>query len=44
LTPLFTALLSSLILGEAPKIYHAVAFILIVGGIIISSGRATARR
>ena len=44
LTPLFTALLSSLILGEAPKIYHAIAFILIVGGIIISSGRAPARR
>jgi len=44
LTPLFTALLSSLILGEPPKIYHALAFILIVGGIIISSGRATARR
>ncbi|MGW8393294.1 DMT family transporter [Pseudoduganella sp. HUAS MS19] len=44
LTPLFTALLSSFILGEAPKIYHAAAFILIVGGIIISSGRATARR
>jgi len=43
LTPLFTALLSSLILGEPPKIYHALAFILIVGGIIISSGRATAR-
>ncbi|MTW11226.1 EamA family transporter [Pseudoduganella eburnea] len=44
LTPLFTALLSSLILGETPKIYHALAFILIVGGIIISSGRATSRR
>lgn len=44
LTPLFTALLSSLILGEPPKIYHALAFILIVGGIVISAGRATARR
>ncbi|WP_342113727.1 DMT family transporter [Pseudoduganella sp. OTU4001] len=44
LTPLFTALLSSLILGEAPHFYHAIAFMLIVGGIIISSGRATARR
>lgn len=44
LTPLFTALLSSLILGEAPHLYHAIAFVLIVGGIIISSGRATARR
>ncbi|MCE3265133.1 MAG: hypothetical protein K0R43_4212 [Pseudoduganella sp.] len=44
LTPLFTALFSLLILGEAPHFYHALAFILIVGGIIISSGRATARR
>lgn len=44
LTPLFTALLSLLILGEAPHFYHALAFILIVGGIIISSGRATAHR
>lgn len=44
LTPLFTALFSSLILGEAPHAYHGLAFMLIVGGIIISSGRATARR
>ncbi len=44
LTPLFTALFSSLILGEPPKVYHAIAFILIVGGIVISSGRATSRR
>ena len=44
LTPLFTALLSSMILGESPKTYHAMAFILIVGGIVISAGRATARR
>jgi drug/metabolite transporter (DMT)-like permease len=44
LTPLFTALLSSIILGEPPRTYHAIAFVLIVGGIIISSGRATARR
>ena len=44
LTPLFTALFSSLILGESPHVYHALAFMLIVGGIIISSGRATARR
>jgi drug/metabolite transporter (DMT)-like permease len=39
LTPLFTALLSSLFLGETPKIYHALAFSLIVGGIIVSSRR-----
>jgi drug/metabolite transporter (DMT)-like permease len=39
LTPLFTALLSSLFLGETPQLYHALAFILIVGGIIVSSRR-----
>jgi drug/metabolite transporter (DMT)-like permease len=37
LTPLFTAVLSSLILNEAPHAYHAVAFLLIVGGIVTSS-------
>lgn len=37
LTPLFTAVLSSLILQEAPHTYHAIAFLLIVGGIIVSS-------
>ncbi|UGQ44651.1 DMT family transporter [Massilia endophytica] len=40
LTPLFAALMSSLILGEAPHLYHAVAFLLIVGGIVVSSRRA----
>jgi len=39
LTPLFTALLSSLFLGEAPQLYHALAFILIVAGIIVSARR-----
>ncbi len=39
LTPLFTALLSSAFLGEAPHVYHAVAFVLIVGGIAVSSQR-----
>ena len=39
LTPLFAALLSLAFLGEAPKLYHAVAFALIVGGIILSSRR-----
>ena len=38
LTPLFTAVLSALLLGEAPQPYHAVAFALIVGGIAVSSG------
>lgn len=39
LTPLFAALMSTLILGEAPHAYHALAFALIVGGILISSRR-----
>lgn len=37
LTPLFTALLSSTFLGEAPHLYHALAFLLIVGGIAVSA-------
>ena len=37
LTPLFTALLSSAFLGEAPHAYHVVAFALIVGGIVYAS-------
>ncbi len=39
LTPLFAALMSSAFLGEMPHAYHAVAFILIVGGIVLSSRR-----
>jgi drug/metabolite transporter (DMT)-like permease len=39
LTPLFTAVLSSAFLGEVPHLYHALAFILIVGGIAVSSSR-----
>lgn len=37
LTPLFTALLSTAFLGELPHAYHALAFALIVGGIVWSS-------
>ena len=37
LIPLFTALLSIPILGQVPQIYHALAFALIVGGIVVSS-------
>ena len=37
LTPLFTALLSSTFLGEAPHLYHALAFSMIVGGIAVSA-------
>jgi drug/metabolite transporter (DMT)-like permease len=39
LTPLFAALLSSSFLGELPHSYHALAFGLIVGGIVVSSRR-----
>jgi drug/metabolite transporter (DMT)-like permease len=39
LTPLFAALMSSAFLGEWPHLYHALAFALIVGGIVISSRR-----
>jgi drug/metabolite transporter (DMT)-like permease len=37
LTPLFAALMSASFLGELPHLYHAVAFALIVGGIVVSS-------
>ena len=37
LTPLFAALLSALFLGDMPHWYHAVAFALIVAGIVVSS-------
>lgn len=37
LTLLFTALLSSSFLGEAPQLYHGLAFALIVGGIAVSA-------
>ncbi len=39
LMPLFTAVLSSVFLGEAPHLYHAMAFALIVSGIVVSSRR-----
>ncbi|PAT31414.1 EamA family transporter [Vandammella animalimorsus] len=39
LTPLFAALMSALLLGEAPQPYHAAAFALIVTGIVISARR-----
>ncbi|MBN9575614.1 DMT family transporter [Alicycliphilus denitrificans] len=40
LTPLFAAVLSAAFLGERPQLYHAAAFVLIVGGIVVSSRRA----
>jgi drug/metabolite transporter (DMT)-like permease len=39
LTPLFAALLSTALLGEAPQAYHALAFALIVAGIVVSARR-----
>jgi drug/metabolite transporter (DMT)-like permease len=41
LTPLFAALLSVAFLGELPQAYHALAFLLIVGGIVVSAKRQT---
>jgi drug/metabolite transporter (DMT)-like permease len=37
LTPLFAALLSALIWGQGPQLYHALAFVCIVGGIAVST-------
>lgn len=39
LTPVFAALMSAALLGEAPQWFHALAFALIVGGILMSSRR-----
>jgi drug/metabolite transporter (DMT)-like permease len=40
LTPLFAALMSAAFLRELPHLYHALAFALIVGGIVVSSRRS----
>jgi drug/metabolite transporter (DMT)-like permease len=40
LTPLFAAVMSAAFLGEPPHAYHAIAFVLIVGGIVVSSRRS----
>jgi len=37
LIPLFTALMSAALLGEPPELFHGLAFMLIVAGIVISS-------
>jgi drug/metabolite transporter (DMT)-like permease len=39
LTPLFAAVMSAAVLGELPHLYHGLAFVLIVGGIVVSSRR-----
>ena len=43
LTPLFTALISGLVLGAWPETYHALAFVLIVAGIASSVLRPAPR-
>jgi drug/metabolite transporter (DMT)-like permease len=37
LIPLFTALMSAALLGEPPELFHGLAFMMIVAGIVISS-------
>ncbi len=39
LTPLFATLMSAALLGEVPRLHHALAFALIVAGIVVSSRR-----
>jgi len=39
LTPLFAAIFSAAFLGEPPRLYHALAFLLIVAGIVVTSRR-----
>ncbi len=39
LTPLFAAVLSALVVGEPPRAFHALAFALIVTGIVVSTRR-----
>ena len=39
LSPVFAALLSTALLGEAAQLYHLLAFIMIVGGIVVSARR-----
>jgi len=39
LAPLIAAVLSAAFLGELPHLYHAAAFVLIAGGIVVSSKR-----
>jgi hypothetical protein len=40
LIPLFTGVLSAAMLGEPPRLFHGLAFALIVAGILVSSTRA----
>jgi drug/metabolite transporter (DMT)-like permease len=42
LIPLFTALMSAALLGEPPELFHGLAFLMIVAGIVISSLKKSA--
>lgn len=42
LIPLFTALMSAALLGEPPQLFHGLAFVMIVAGIVISSRKQSA--
>jgi drug/metabolite transporter (DMT)-like permease len=42
LIPLFTALMSAALLGEPPQLFHGLAFVMIVAGIVISSLKKSA--
>lgn len=44
LTPLFAAVLSTLLLGERPRGYHALAFVLIASGILLGNAARPAQR
>lgn len=44
LVPVFGALLAVLLLGEQLHIFHAVAFVLVVGGILIAQRQSVVRR
>jgi drug/metabolite transporter (DMT)-like permease len=37
LSPWFAALLSALLVGDAPQLHHGVAFVLVLSGIVVSS-------
>ncbi len=42
LTPVFAAVMSVMVLGDAPRWYHVLAFALIVAGIVVSSRKSKA--
>lgn len=44
LTPLFAAVMSTVLLGDAPQPYHAAAFVLIAGGIVVSSRQGPSKK